>query len=281
MVEEYISKLKNENEDKLHGLELEMKELLSELTSSQRLLEQLQRDKRSDASIFSPRVIDPFADEKIKQIQIEIKQLNQKIDYVSHMIEECVKRNDEIQKLQEKAKEELQKSAHDKNDQGVTAPIIQETKEASGEKNDVRETLKEHNQKSVYLPGFELEHSAGLGGEEQKTSENGKEDKAETSQISESNVRETEKDRASELNGEETEKGQASETDVSSASDMNGTEQQLLKLDELLSFLDEMYKTTEKCIALLNGNKNRCRTELKNMKAAINNYARKIEKKEK
>lgn len=50
-------------------------------------------------------------------------------------------------------------------------------------------------------------------------------------------------------------------------------------LENMHDFLNKIYKRTELCLALLNGDKNRCRNELKCLKSDIKMFAEKIENK--
>ena len=46
----------------------------------------------------------------------------------------------------------------------------------------------------------------------------------------------------------------------------------------LQQFLSELYAKTELCLALLNGNKNRCKKELNSMKQEIKRYSETLKK---
>ncbi len=57
----------------------------------------------------------------------------------------------------------------------------------------------------------------------------------------------------------------------------NLNESSNLDLNEIVSFLDIIYHKTETSLALLNGNKNRCRTELRSCMKLIKDFAKKLE----
>lgn len=47
--------------------------------------------------------------------------------------------------------------------------------------------------------------------------------------------------------------------------------------EELTKFLELIYKKTETSLALMNGNKNRCKAELRSTLSLIKEYAKKVE----
>ncbi|MCD8347215.1 MAG: hypothetical protein LUD16_04525, partial [Lachnospiraceae bacterium] len=47
--------------------------------------------------------------------------------------------------------------------------------------------------------------------------------------------------------------------------------------EDLIHFLNLIYKKTETSLALINGNKNRCKTELRSTLNLIKEYAKKVE----
>lgn len=167
MIKEYIDKLIAENNQSLENLEKEMKELISDLESSRKWLEKLQREKNLDTNIFSPRNMDTEIKEKMEKAQLEINKINHNIEHTRIMMEEHVKKKLEYEKL------------------------LLETKETE-------------------------EAEQNLGGE--------------------------------------------------------------LRAEAVRKFLSDLYTKTEICLATLNGDQNKCRNELKNMKYMIKNYVREIEK---
>lgn len=103
MLKEYINNIKNENDNKLASLEREMQELVNDLNCTEKVLERLQREKKLDTNIFSPRTIDMQSNEKIDNTQSKINEIQRKIEYVSLMIEEAMKQKTELNQLAEEA----------------------------------------------------------------------------------------------------------------------------------------------------------------------------------
>lgn len=204
MVRDFIMKMRDDNEQKIHSLETELSELVRDLSCAEKLLEKMLREKKSDSYIFSPRAMDFQIDEKIRKQQSNIRELNQKIEYVRHTMEERLKNQDEYDKLLN----EIERSEFD--DQN-----------SSTEDTDI--LISENN--SAIRP--EMDHHI----QEQDSAM----DLSETSDVIEINK------------------------------------------EQLFTFVEKIYKETESCLAIINGNKNRCKSELRSMMKTINEFKKMIE----
>ncbi len=100
MVKEYISKLQNENEEKILQLDEEREKLEKDLSSAQEIKNSLMAEKQSDAGIFSPRTLDLNTEGKIKETEDNIRQYQQQIDNLTLQKEEAIKNREEFQLLQ-------------------------------------------------------------------------------------------------------------------------------------------------------------------------------------
>ncbi|MCD7715304.1 MAG: hypothetical protein LUI39_02485 [Lachnospiraceae bacterium] len=214
MLKEYIENLQDENDRKISGFEQEMQELVTDLSCAEHMMEELQREKRLDTTIFSPRAIKKNIDENLNEKQEEIRQLKQRMEYVSQLIEDSLKKREEYQIL----KDELYHETSENKEISDEVIINNETPD--------KEDPLDHDdsEKNDFVPV-------------QDSSEN--------------------EDHESE----------------------HSTIEETINKEELLSLLKTVYDKTETSIAFLNGNKNRCRAELKNCLKLIKDYAQQIQNK--
>ncbi len=171
MIKEYIEELLNDNNEQLHKLEQQMKNLMIELDSAKGWLDSLNAESNVDTNIFSPRSMDSDLKRKTEEAQNNVYKIKQDIEYVSSFMETHIKKKEEYEKLL-----------------------------------------------------VELEEMAHSTEKETKETEN---------------------------------------------RDLN--EMQLTR-----TFLSDLYRKTELCLALLSSDRNRCKNELKNMKAMIRSMSEKI-----
>ena len=61
----------------------------------------------------------------------------------------------------------------------------------------------------------------------------------------------------------------------------NSKKEDVYEVSELKQFLSEIYSKTELCLALLNSDKNKCKSELRHIKEMVKTFAGKIENNEK
>ena len=172
MVKEYIDKLLAENGEKLEKLQMQMKQLLDELNSSQSLLEKLQREKNIDINIFSPRSYDFQADEKIDKARSEVQKCNQNIEYLRELIETHTKKRQEYYDLQmEIERSEIQHNQTEENETGVIREDSAERKktdiirEDSTEKNEVciiRKYSTERNETGIIIEDSTERNETGI-----------------------------------------------------------------------------------------------------------------------
>lgn len=172
MLEEYLDGMMLENSRKLDKLQEQMEHLLKELKLVQDSIGKLSRDKNLDTNIFSPRMFDAEADEKIEKAKQDEEKLNQQIDYVRELIETHTKKKIEYEKLI-----------------------------------------------------------------------------SEVSAAAETNIQQKPENEPQKAQNE----------------------------DELQKFLNELYTKTELCLALLNGDRNKCKAELRNMKNLIKKFSEEME----
>ncbi|MCD7955242.1 MAG: hypothetical protein LUG93_05710 [Lachnospiraceae bacterium] len=333
MIKEFIIKMRDENEQKISSLECEMSELVRDLSLAEQLLEKMLREKKSDTYIFSPRTTDFQIDEKIRAKQTEIRELNQKIDYVRHMMEERLKNRDEFNNLLN----EIETSDHEKSSQddqkaesnaisvvksGLTSVlsnnqsreynscVTQEkssivTKEMQknpstadikipekfssdeGKKLEIPSTAEIEIQKNSpsaesqiqrNLPSSDGEKEENLPSAESKKEENlpsaesEKQENLPSTGPHNQSVSGIKKGGESVLEAGE-HKAESSNLQQSGEAIRNAE----INKEKLLSFLQAIYKDTETCLALINGNKNRCKTELRKMMKSISEYKKMIE----
>ncbi len=235
MLKEYIQGLQDENDKKISDLQREMQELTEDLTCSEHMMEELQREKRLDTNIFSPRAQNLKLDEHIAEKKEEIRQIKQKMEYVTKMIEENLHTREEYQKLEDEIENE--KSSHEE---------IADIKSEMIRPADAEESNEEKNK----YEDEDLNHLL----DDSITSES-------ISGNSQQKMMFTEKEQTSNSN------------DLAVDS-----ENFCLNKEELQNFLNTLYQKTETSLAFLNGNKNRCRGELKNCLKMIKDFSQKLQK---
>ena len=368
MVKEYIDKLLAENGEKLEKLQMQMKQLLDELNSSQSLLEKLQREKNIDINIFSPRSYDFQADEKIDKARSEVQKCNQNIEYLRELIETHTKKRQEYYDLQmEIERSEIQHNQTEENETGVIREDSAERKktdiirEDSTEKNEVciiRKYSTERNETGIIIEDSTEKNETGIirkysteknktkniinekdgiekyneifDNRENKETEHIYTDKysgyennndnidssnnqicaTEKNIVDDSSMAdggiEKDKEKNKEKNRERKDNNDGCNTiknniedgyitednyeipdnDNNGQSDSNiQTEDGVIKKQQHYSvndesiflFLNDIYKKTELCLALINSDKNRCKRELKELKNTIRKYASEIE----
>ncbi|MCD7882995.1 MAG: hypothetical protein LUI87_04700 [Lachnospiraceae bacterium] len=260
MIKEFIVKMRDDNEQKINSLESEMSELVRDLSCAEQLLEKMLREKKSDTYIFSPRAMDFQIDEKIRTKQSEIRELKQKIEYVRHMMEERLKNREEYNKLL------TELEAHGTEYAEQTAIIAD-----SGESGSIATaTAAESTETSVYDSNIEIQMNPGLktGTDLDLTAQ----DRTDS---------ETLQDNSKNPNPSNSSNMESSEMVNSSESNFETEEQNsdLIKLNksQLLSFLQTIYASSEACLALMNGNKNRCMNEIRKLMKSISDFKKVIE----
>lgn len=231
MLKEYISNIKNENDNKLASLEREMQELVNDLNCTEKILEKLQREKKLDTNIFSPRTIDMHSSEKIENTQSKVNEIKRKIEYVSLMIEDALKQKNELNQIAEEAE----------NYTSVNPVIldVNENKESENKTENQRTEKNKIPSESVPCEKILTAQKSLSGNQLSSTIEN-------------SNTVEKIK-----IDNPDT---------LRQSSD-----------EELISFLKLIYQKTETSLALINGNKNRCKAELRSTLSLIKEYAKKVE----
>lgn len=110
MLKEYIQNIQSENDRKIGSLEKEMNDLVSDLACAEKMMEELEREKKLDTNIFSPRAMNQKIDDNIVKKQEEIRQLKQRMEYVTQMIEDGLQNREEYRKLEEELSEEKNRS---------------------------------------------------------------------------------------------------------------------------------------------------------------------------
>lgn len=259
MVKEYINELLLENNEELLRQEKQMKELLDSLDSARHWLEILQAEKNADRNIFSPRAMDTDIREKIEEAQNNIKKIDQDIEYVRSFIETHIKKREEYERLLQ----ELDTFSDNSVPQNAE------------KKDPVNDTLQNEEQKpeqdsagqdSQQNPGQDPDHNQKQGSK-WNPDQNFKQD---SEYGSEKNPEEVSK-QDPEKSDEEQKTGVQNDQNL-----QNGQKTLELTID----FLSEIYRKTEICLALLNGDKNKCRNELKSLKNMIRNAVDDLKKKE-
>ncbi|MCD7762815.1 MAG: hypothetical protein LUI14_06375 [Lachnospiraceae bacterium] len=248
MLKDYIQNLLSENDRKLDGLEREMQELVNDLSCAEHEVEELQQEKKLDTNIFSPRAMNQHLDEHLEEKQDEIRQLKQRMEYVTQMLEEAMKNRDEFQRLAKEVNEE-------------------ENEEKNEEKNEEENQIARKTDESDVVP-CEPSLMTVEANPESEISDD----------FNEINSLENEADSDSSETDETAETVETAEIDETSETvETAEIENTSINKDELLLFLNTVYHKTETSLAFLNGNKNRCRTELKNCMKLIREYAQKVE----
>ncbi len=120
MVKEYISKLQTENEGKIFRIEEEKKKLEKDLSSAQELKGSLVAEKQSDTSIFSPRAADLNSNDKIKELENTISQLQMQIDNVNLQKDDALKNREEFQLLLDELNDTEGKTENKTEDAGTS-----------------------------------------------------------------------------------------------------------------------------------------------------------------
>ena len=261
MVKDYIERLILEEEDEIEKLQLQMKKSLAELQSSQEWLENLQREKNIDYNIFSPRKFDAEADEKIEKARAAVREHDQNVEYIRRQIESHVKRNQEYLKMQE---EDAEGNANAYTN--VCNEISKET-----------DTVISGMEKVFDASAEEIEKATDIS-----TEKTGKE-------IADISAEKEIKETADALAGKEiketpdvsTEKETKETHDTSTEKEIKEIPDISAEKAELITFLKKIYKKTEISLALLNGDKNKCKNEMKNMMHEIKKYVSELEKNEK
>lgn len=246
MVKDYIERLILEEEEEIEKLQTQMKKSLAELQSSQEWLENLQREKNIDYNIFSPRKFDAEADEKIEKARTAVREHDQNVEYIRRQIESHVKRNQEYLKMQEE-------------DAGLNADACNEINK---ETDTSTEAIKEMT--DVLIEETIKEAADTLTEEAMKKAAN--ESINEEADVSK--------------NRSVNEATDASKGEVTNEIIDTEAEKERNKT-ELLTFLKKIYKKTEISLALLNGDKNKCKNEMKNIMHEIKKYVSELEKNEK
>ncbi len=303
MIKEYIDQLQKENREKLNAYDREMKELTQDLTDHERLLSNLQAKKQDDKNIFSPRSVNSGADEEIRRTMEEIDRLKQRMEYVRQMLESEVRNRDEYEKLAEEAAKEDARAKAVKEEESVGEAEAGARAEETKEDTHAREAEPGKHVKEV-----RDDASAGEAETEACTE----------AAVTEAHMKATKEDaRAKAIKddasageaepgahvkaGQEDAPAKATKKDTSAEKEEPGahaekvepktrTDQEKEPKDagpenevgkstqELIDFLDSVYKKIQFSASLVNGNKNRCRSELRNVERMIKTYKENLQK---
>lgn len=274
MLKEYIQNLQSENDRKIGSLEKEMHGLVNDLSCAEKMMEELECEKKLDTNIFSPRAMNQKIDDNIAKKQEEIRQLKQRMEYVTQMIEDGLKNREEYRKLEEELSEEKigfeQESfaADDLSHSGYSGSVGNDTDINEGEViqsiPSSHEVCPDSNNNSDTTDESEkiIEKQISDGNEICENSQITDDDEnCDKNQISD------EKDNG---NNENNDNEKCKNTVVNLSA--NNVDK-----DELMSFLNTVYHKNETSLAFLNGNKNRARSELKSCMKLIKDFAQKVE----
>lgn len=296
MIKEYVSHLILDNNEQLKSMERSLENLLKEQQSCQEWLRKLQREKNNDASIFSPRSMQAYTDEKMENAREKYESVSQKIDEVREKIE-CYKAQQS--QYAEMLEEVNQMAKEDHTAVSALPPAAGKLNEGMGIIENAGETAEESTEENA---GETAEESAEKNAEEtaEKSAEENVEKAAEkTAQEStdknvEKTAGENTEENAEETVGENTKKNVEETIEENTENDTKGTPEQHteqsveesimavkkslgIDAEELKHFLEEVYGYTERGLAFVNGDRNRCKAELKKIKNAIRTIASKIE----
>lgn len=256
MIKEYIDKLSQENEQELEKYNNQMQKLMEELEDAKQYLEDLQKQNNVQINIFSPRNIDDTMEEKLKTAKEHVLKIEEGIEQTKGLIEALVEKKKEYEVLEKEIQE----------------PSVQKNDLASVIKNAIEKNLseREHSERTtekdiIYKEGIENEHV-----QKDSTEMNGEETGKGTEQRREKeNVKETEKESEKEIGIPE----------KNAVEEKNITQEAAKKelLDKINIFMNRVYRKNEMCLALLNSDKNKCKSELLSMKKEIKQFASEIE----
>ena len=99
MIKEYINELLNDNNEKLHKLEQQMKGLMDDLESATGWLDTLNAERNVDKNIFSPRSMNTDLKDKTEEAKNNINKIKQDIEYVRSFMETHIRKKEEYEKL--------------------------------------------------------------------------------------------------------------------------------------------------------------------------------------
>lgn len=264
MIKEYIDKLSQENEQELEKYNNQMQKLIEELEDAKQYLEDLQKQSNVQINIFSPRNIDDTMEEKLETARKHVLKIEEEIEQTKGLIEALVEKKKEYEVLEKEIQE----------------PSVQKNDMASVIKNAIEKNLfaREHSERTtekdiIYKEGIEKERvqkdSREMNGEETgKGTEQGRE-KENEKETEKENVKETEKESEKEIG--------IPEKNV--VEEKNITQEAVKKelLDKINIFMNRVYRKNEMCLALLNSDKNKCKSELLSIKKEIKQFASEIE----
>ncbi len=268
MIKEYIEKHLHENKKELEKQNDQLQKLMKEQENAKLYLENLQKQKNVQINIFSPRNIDDTLEEKIEKGRENVQIIENEIEQARKSIEELEEKKKEYEALEKEAK----KPSAQKND---LANIIKNAIEKNLSEREGNEKTSE--KESIYKEGIEKEYIQKES-EETRGEVKGKESKKESEG---ENQKETEgiKEIGKE-NKKEAETEGVKETEKENALEGKGIAQEDVKkelIDKINIFMNSIYRKNEMCLAFLNSDKNKCKSELLSMKKEIKRFVSEIE----
>lgn len=282
MVKEYIERLMLEEQDEIEKLQIQMKKALNELESSQEWLENLQREKRVDLNIFSPRKFDSEADEKIEKARAAVRECDQNVEYIKNQIESCTKRNHEYLKLQEE--NELEKQRNIEGEMYAEAECRVEQIQGKSDTH-VEQIYDETENQAAQIPIKSDMHIGQIHAETENQTKpvHGKSEDGKSDEILVRNTTSLTKllTKADLKNGTESQNAKEVAEHPEKITQPETIHQEYIEKAEVVGFLKSIYKKTEVSLALISGDKNKCKNQMRNIMHEIKSYVLELEKNEK
>lgn len=245
-MKEYMEKLINENSVELQQLQNRISYLLIELEKQNEIIEKMQRNTARDENIFSPRSVNILNEESIMIEKNKRDSIKQEIDYVSGKIEKLL----EKKKEHEKVLSEIDLKSENIINETVDTIVINNT---SDEMNNIED--KDYTNYKIKSIVNNNENNNINNNTKSNINSNANNDIL----YNNNNI------------NNDTYKENDSENSIYDCDDKNK------KLDEIADdnhmkvaeSLSDVLKSLDLALALLNGDKNKCKNELKKIKRTL------------
>ncbi len=259
-MKEYMEKLINENSVELQQLQNRISYLLIELEKQNERIEKIQRNSARDENIFSPRSVNILNEESIMIEKNKRDSIKQEIDYVSAKIEKLFEKQKEYEKVLCEIDSKSENVIEDNNIEerkliNITTDIKEciDTIVINNTSDKVNDNKEENNTNSNIKSNVNNNINDNIN-----DNINSKSNNEINSNINNNNIINNDENRVKDLENS---------LYVCSHKQLDEIpENNQMKLAETLS---EVLKSMDIALALLNGDKNKCKNELKKIKRTL------------
>ena len=304
MLKEYIINLMDVNQEEMGRYVEKLKKLQQEYQTGQEWIANLQKENDLEQNIFSPRIAAAGGLEKLAQAQEKQQAIEKEIEEVKKQLGELKKKEEEYKGLlretdaqeasltkDEKAEKKAEKKTEPEKEKKRTGEIFNETGEKQEDANGkVRHThsLEAEEKQNVHTEIADSENLKEVEkqkGSMEKSAPDVLEETAASEKIKAEQVTKEETDRES--GAEEQHSTEITDPPVDLAAKIREAldrKNRLLQADQenenlhkqiaqFHTMLANLYSQTELCMALMNADRNKCKSEMHKMKKMIKKYA--------